>query len=1693
MRDQPCALGNPKERNEALINESTVLEPIASARLTARVKWRRLALVLVFIGSLLGPITTSVEGQQSYVEAIGIPAFSMRVPVENGFIDASTGRLHLEVPLGSFPQRGARGLKVALMYDSSIWTTNGGSTSWQPSNVSDSAGTSHAAYGGWRVVTSADAGSIEFSDTSGGTLQCPTEQYSDFAWKEPDGTVHTFAMNQYGIKTKWAKCLPGTPNGASLAFDGSGYYMSVTNYTSARVYSPDGNQVYPTVEDTNGNYFPNPYGLIYTSETDTLGRTAATISTNGNTITYAVSNSQGGMSAYTVKLQTINVDTNFQNSGGFLEYSGTITVVQEIDLPDQTKYLFGYDSGTTPGHYGLLTSMTLPTGGQVTYSYANFTDAYGTNYIHRWIAGRTTPDGAWNYTPQVISSCTQTVFICQQKFIVQKPSSDSTVYIFTLGPGGAWPTSAQYYNGAISPTNLLATITQCFDYFVLTNGQCTTTASGNSSAVGHLTARTTTLPIPGGTNLSQTKQFTWDTNRYGNIMQTSEWKFYSGSLPSSADRITNTTYQNAANYVSKNILDHPATMTLTDGSGNTVSQTNYSYDGSPLASVTGAPNHDDTNFGTGNTIRGNLTQLQRLISGTPNFITTSEAYDTTGQVTTSVDGNGNVTTYGYANNFFNDNGDTANPVAYTPSSLTNAYLKTVTKGGLTNTYGYYWGTGQKALSTDPNNQTTYTHYFDSLSRLTSKEAPDGGWAFSQYNSTETQVDSAIGITGTTLTTNCPVSSNACRHDQVLVDSLGRVTSSVLFSDPDGPSTTAISYDSNGRVLKRSNPFRSTSDTTYGWTTPTYDGIDRTIQIQKADGSTSRTYFGVAVTAGGGATTQLCASSTYGLGYPVLRVDEAGKKSQTWTDGFGRMIEADEPNSSGSLSVPTCYSYDLNDNLTGLLQNGSRQRAFTYDYISRLLTATNPESGLISYSYDANGNLATKTALAPNQTGNSTVITSFSFDALDRITQKSYNDSGFTPTVKYGYDAVPLTGCTTVPPALTDSYPKGRRTSMCDGAGAESWNHDTMGRVVTDLRTTSGNTKSTTYAYNLDGSAKTLTYPSGRTVSYTPNAASRIVSAVDSTGPINYALNAKYAPQGALASIQNSGSLYSTFVFNNRLQPCWVYSTTTSTGAPTTCAQAGVVAGVILDYQFDFGAGGPDNGNVNQIANRRDPTRTQNFTYDQLNRIATAQTQTTGVTIPNANCWGLTFGYDPWGNLLSDSTTGPAGCSEPMPTNFSVTTSNRISTNDVAGQTTNYCYDASGNLIFVTAPSTSCPTSGPYQYTYNAENQLTSSAGVFYIYDGDGKRVQKSSGKLYWYGMSSDPIDETDLSGNLSYEFIFLGGQRIARRDSSNNVNYYFTDHLGTVRIITNAAGTILDDSDFYPFGGERLITSSSGNSYKFTGKERDSESGLDNFEARYNSSSLGRFMSADQIGPAQHPGNPQSWNLYSYVLNNPLKLVDPSGEFTCDAKTVSDKACDDFQAALDKAQDAADKIGAGENCQWQCKEYLDAQRAIDAYGDEGVDNGVVIAQGNVGSGLTDTAVAGNTVTKTKDNPNGQNIRVTFDTRSNLLGADTTSLAAVAVHEGVHVADGSDWVSSGFSSNAMPSLFQTEWDAYQVTGSILEGLGAQTMTFPWPDRSYTFFLPLSPTSATLTKMIKNEYPKYNLDAFSRDTKIPRPPQ
>jgi len=209
----------------------------------------------------------------------------------------------------------------------------------------------------------------------------------------------------------------------------------------------------------------------------------------------------------------------------------------------------------------------------------------------------------------------------------------------------------------------------------------------------------------------------------------------------------------------------------------------------------------------------------------------------------------------------------------------------------------------------------------------------------------------------------------------------------------------------------------------------------------------------------------------------------------------------------------------------------------------------------------------------------------------------------------------------------------------------------------------------------------------------------------------------------------------------------------------------------------------------------------------------------------------------------------------------------------------YSYDAAGNVVSIP---------GFTNYTYDAENHLVNSGGVSYSYDGDGRRVAKSNGTIYWYGASDDPTVVTDSHG--PFEFLSFAGRRWAYFITTPSTygygwHFYYYDNLGNVRRSTYGYGGTWESHDFYPFGGE--IASAHGPSnnyerYEFTGKERDSESGLDNFGARYDSSSMGRFMSPDwsetpQAVPYADAEDPQSLNLYSYTRNNPTNMLDDDG------------------------------------------------------------------------------------------------------------------------------------------------------------------------------------------------------------------------
>ena len=455
--------------------------------------------------------------------------------------------------------------------------------------------------------------------------------------------------------------------------------------------------------------------------------------------------------------------------------------------------------------------------------------------------------------------------------------------------------------------------------------------------------------------------------------------------------------------------------------------------------------------------------------------------------------------------------------------------------------------------------------------------------------------------------------------------------------------------------------------------------------------------------------------------------------------------------------------------------------------------------------------------------------------------------------------------------------------MTDGSGTTAWSYDGEGHVLGEKRTIGSVTKTISYTYNAGGSIATITYPSGYVATHEYSTAGRPTAIRNNGMTLYFGKNATYAPSGGLSSLLlgwvsgGFAGITVTNTYNSRLQP--VTMTAKHTNDTVT----------LLNYTYSFVSGSINDGHVKSVTNNLVAGRTQTYTYDEMNRLKTAQSQANS---PDPNCWGLSYGYDRYANLLSASLTKCAGPALSLSVD---NTTNKITN-------TGFAYDAAGNLT----------NDGFSSYTWNAEGRMAATAGVTYTYDGDGRRVSKSNGKLYWYGINGQVLAESDASGNVTSEFIFFGGMRIARRDvPSGNVYYFLGDRLGNARVVTNSTGSVVEESDFYPFGVERPITDTLDNNYKFTQHERDPESGLDHTLYRQLSSAQGRWLSPDPAGGS--PSNPQSWNRYPYAGNDPANGVDPSGLLTIVLHGIFSNCGGDFQNGSAFMEAVRDTFGERED------------------------------------------------------------------------------------------------------------------------------------------------------------------------------------
>lgn len=1452
---------------------------------------RNLLFALAFLLLSANPASAQVAtGTPTFGSFSGGPEI-----INNGNLNA-----HWTIPVLHKPGRGTN-FDYDIVYDSSVWTpvASGSTKTWVPNN--------NWGWFGSSAFSSALAGYVTYYYSS---TYCYDQMghpngadvlYDSYVYHDPWGINHSFS-GMYEVKT--GGCGSSTTNTfPSGANDASGYLIQGTQgplfakdgTNVGAPFNPGGGSYASSKTDRNGNQLTqDSSGHFY----DTTSSTAAVLSVSGtapNPVTFTYTAPSGATPNVKMVYSTYTVHTAFACSN-VTDYPATsVNLVSEIDLPDGSKYLFDYENtpnDTHSPHYrtGRLAKVTLPTGGTVTYTYTGGNN--GITCADGSTSGlqRQTPDSGsnyWNYVRTQVSGNEWKTTVTTPPDPTNSPAAgnDTVIYFqkdFSITTNNFYETQRKAYQGSSTSGTLLQTVDTCYN---TATAPCTT-----ATVSSPITQRDVLPSIPSAGSVTVQAKHTTKYNSVGMPIEFDDYPFGSGTFGGLL-RQTLVTYAS----LPPNITAFRQTVTVKNGSGTVLAQTNYNYDQTtPVNAPTGTPQLTSVSGS-----RGNLTSVQRCtnLANCSTSLQTTMTYDTAGQPQTVRDPLNNQTSFSYSDNFLDDDGSNPPSKAHTLTYPTDAYVTSITpplNGAITMKYYFY--NARAASTTDQNGNNSWSH-FDSIGRPSSTYGPSlpiagspspgnaNPWTLVNYTS-PTQIDtySDINDTSTTAVSTCTV----CRQDEVKVDGLGRAINSYLKSDPEGQTEVDTVYDALGRVKTGSHPYRSTNDTTYGIETPTYDALGRTIKVTHADNTYSQAAFGAGVSGTGVKTSQVCSSTSYGLGYPSLFTDESGKMREIWTDALGRTIEADEPDSTSALNSNTCYSYDPLGNLLQIV-HGSQTRTYGYDTLSRVNSVSIPELAncAVTYGYDNDSNVQTRTAPAPNQTScSTTVTTTYSHDALNRLTKIAYGATTpiATPTVQYVYDgATPPTGCS--PPSLTDNNPKGRMTAMCDGSGATSWAHDAAGRIITEKRTirgTSAVTQTISYSYNLDSSIATVTYPSGKTVTYTVSNAQRLTAANDTANSVLFATAASYSAPGGLSGVitgQISGfsGISETHNYNKSLEY-------TSTKATST-------AGTAMDLTVNYASSG-DNGSITSITNNVDNGRNQTFSYDSLNRILSASSSAT----TGADCWGQVFGPD--GSFADDAvanlTKVNSGTQSPPPCTVGYLSATVDANNHINTDST-YAYDAAGNM-------TKDGTGASYSYAFDAENRLVQANGFTgspwcYVYDGKGLRVAKKSGaasdctggsivQLYWRSLSGNALAETDGSGNTLNEYVFFAGRRVASRNGSGAIFYYFADQVGSTRSITTGSGIgqtpgqLCYDADFTPYGQEisytaRLQTTACPQNYKFTGYERDAETGLDYAFNRYYSSRLGRFLSIDPLGGAV--GNLQSNNAYAYTQNNPLNFSDPSG------------------------------------------------------------------------------------------------------------------------------------------------------------------------------------------------------------------------
>ncbi|MCK4840356.1 MAG: RHS repeat protein [Methylococcales bacterium] len=807
----------------------------------------------------------------------------------------------------------------------------------------------------------------------------------------------------------------------------------------------------------------------------------------------------------------------------------------------------------------------------------------------------------------------------------------------------------------------------------------------------------------------------------------------------------------------------------------------------------------------------------------------------------------------------------------TSSVLTGNHKQTITNYNSDNTVQSIRLTGYQPDGTAISRSTSFQ--YNNLGQVIQIDGPQAGnqdiTSLSYYNCNTgnqcgqlTQVSNALGQTTTYdqyddngRLIKSTAANGLITHYQY--DSRGRVItlSQTPTQNQAQARTTDYSYDPAGQLLTVIQPnglqLSYQYDAAHGLRSVTDNQGNQVNYFYDAKGNRTRTENKDA-----SGTLLTAIEKVYDSRNRLQSINNAGNINQQIYDATGNLLTEIDPNQNpatehaydglnrlqqtlDALGNTTDYQYDINNQLIQIKSPNNATTKYSYDDLGNLLQEHSPDRGIINYRHDNAGNVISTTDARG-------ITANYYYDALNRVIDIDY--PGTEEDIHYTYDNC-LNGI-------------GRLCRTEDPSGITHYAYDGYGNLTEQLKTTADKQYSTSYNYNAANQIIQTTYPNGHIVNYQRDVLGRITQVNTSTdGKIHLiAHNIQYRGDGLLTAL----------TYGNGKQESRTYDA----AGRLSCIQTDSLQQQC--YQYDA------NGNIieqQKIAQHHD------YAYDVLDRLLQEDTSN--------NNW--LYSYDENGNRLTRN------LNQAVNDYVYQQDSNQLMTVDQQ----NIELDASGNTL--------TDNNGKRRFEYNQQGRLfkvyhKNKLKAVYTYNAQGQRSSKkiisesqntNKGKnqtrpisnsktiYYHYDQNGQLLAESHANNNKpEQDYIWLNNRPIAQLKTqligkqaklqTAEVVYLHTDHLNTPRIGTDRDGVLIWRWESDAFGVTDVAVAESNLvkvNLRFPGQYFDGETGFYYNYYRYYDPTTGRYITSDPIGLQG------GLNTYGYVYQNPLRYIDPDGQF----------------------------------------------------------------------------------------------------------------------------------------------------------------------------------------------------------------------